>query len=54
MFTVNVIFFSRWCGKIQCVYVCSQVEVLYIDDAPLSYLQTDMIMSGENNGKNIT
>jgi len=34
--------------------MCSQVEVLYIDDAPLSYLQTDMIMSGENNCENIT
>lgn len=33
--------------------MCSQVEVLYIDDAPLSYLQTDMTMSGENNGENI-
>jgi len=53
MFTFNIIFFSRWFGTIQCIYVCSQMEGLYIDDAPLSYLKTDMTMSGEGNGENI-
>jgi len=51
IFTFKLIFFSRWCAKIQYIYVCSQVEGLYIDDAPLSY---DMTVSWESHGENIT